>query len=369
MNRLRRIGGSSAFGPLFVFVVWALFLVCVVYLAGAPVDAAPPWERALSNWDTGWYLSIVEEGYHRDLTAQSNVAFFPVYPLLVRGISALGPSPVTAGVVLSLACFLAALFVLRRLLLTRLPPETSSNALLLTAFWPFSFFFALVYTESLFLLLVVAAFFFAGKERWWVAAACAGVASGTRVVGVFVAVGVVLSFFQSEAWRPTPRYLTKTAGLVAVGASGLLAFMGYLWAHTGSPVAFLQVQRFWPYRGDGVAGLSRIPEVLASGPVTSYEYFEILVSVIPLVLFLGLSIFVLLRRDPAWGAFSVTTLVAPVLTGSLASTNRYVLVLFPCFAALAELLKEKTAVVVAASAGLLGLFVYHYVFHSGIFIG
>ncbi len=369
MDRLRTAGGSSAFGPLFVFVVWAVFLVCVVYLAGAPVNAAPPWDKALSNWDTGWYLSIVEGGYDRDLTDQANVAFFPVYPLLVRGISALGPSPVTAGVVLSLACFLAALFVLRRLLLTRFPPETASNALLLTAFWPFSFFFALVYTESLFLLLAAAAFYCAGKERWWAAAACAGVASGTRVVGLFLATAVVLSFFQKEEWSPTPRYLAKSAGLALVGFSGLLAFMGYLWAHTGSALAFVQVQRFWPYRGEGVAGLSRIPEVLTGRPVASYEYFEIVVALIPLALFLGLSIFVLLRRDAAWGAFSLLTLVAPLPTGSLTSTNRYVLVLFPCFAALAELLKEKTAVVVAASAGLLGLFAYHYVFHPGIFIG
>jgi hypothetical protein len=368
MDRLRKIGGSSAFGPLFVFVVWTGFLVCVVYLASAPVNAPLSWDRALSNWDTGWYLSIIETGYHRELGAQSNVAFFPVYPLLVRWISSLGPEPVAAGVGLSLACFLAALFVLRRLLLTRLEPRAASNALLLTAFWPFSFFFGLAYTESLFLLLAAASFMFAHEERWWPAALCAGVASATRVVGVFVAVGIVLAFLQKDEWRPTPRYLMKSAALGIVGASGLLAFMAYLARHTGSALAFLEVQSFWPDRGQGVAGLKRVPEILTS-QASSVEYATLLVFLIPLVLFLGLSIYVLLRLDSAWGAFCLMTLLAPLLTGSIASTNRYVLVLFPCFAAVAELLKDRAAVVVAASAGLLGVFAYHYVFHAEIFIG
>lgn len=368
MDRLRTIGGSSTFGPLFVFVAWALFLVCVVYLASAPLNLPVPWESTQSNWDSGWYLSIVEEGYDRVLTEQSNVAFFPVYPLLVRGISVAGPDPVVAGAGLSLACFLAALFVLRRLLLTRLPPEMASNALLLTAFWPFSFFFALAYTESLFLLLAATAFLCAHRERWWAAAACAGLASATRVVGVFVALGVVLSFVQMEGRRPTPpRSLVKCAGLAAVGLSGLAAFMAYLWVHTGSALAFLEVQRFWPDRGEGIAGLGRISEVLTTHPVASYEYSQILLFGVPLLLFLGLSLFVL-RRDVAWGAFSLLTLIAPLPTGSIASTNRYVLVLFPCFAALAELLKGRAPVVVAASAGFLGLFAYHYVFHPEIFI-
>lgn len=359
----------SAFGPLTIFLLWAGFLVCVVYLAGAPINAAPPWERAVSNWDTGWYLSIVDDGYSTEVAGESNVAFFPVYPLLMRWFSQLGPDPVTVGVVISLACFLAALFVLNKLLRERASPTVASNTLLLMAFWPFSFFFALAYTESLFLLLAAGAFFFVHRERWWAAAALAGVASGTRVVGVFLAVAVVAAFFQKEGWRPSPRQLAKTAGLGLAGASGLLAFMTYLHFHAGNALAFVEAQKFWHNRRDGIDGLKWIGEVLRHRPPATYEYFSVLVYLIPFVLFVGLAVYVLIRRDAAWGAFSTLTLVAPVPTGNIASTNRYVLVLFPCFVALAELLKGRVPVVVAASAALFGLFAYHYVYHHGLFIG
>lgn len=360
------VRSPSAFGPLTIFVVWLGFLLCVVYLAGAPVNVPPPLQRAVSNWDTGWYLSIVNDGYATEVAGEANVAFFPVYPLLMRWFSQLGPDPVTAGVVVSLVCFVAALFVLNRLLRERESPAVASNTLLLMAFWPFSFFFALAYTEALFLLLAAGAFYLVHKERWWAAAACAGVASGTRVVGVFLALAVVAAFFQKQGWRPSPRILAKTAGLGLAGVSGLLAFMTYLHFHTGNALAFVEVQRFWHNRGQGIAGLRWIPEVLRHRPAATYEYFSVLVYLIPFVLFLGLALFVLIRRDAAWGAFSTLTLVAPVPTGNIASTNRYVLVLFPCFVVVAELLKDRTPLVVAASAALLGLFAYHYVFHPSL---
>lgn len=360
---------ARGFGPLAVFLLWAGFLVCVVYLAAAPVNATPAWEQTLSNWDTGWYLSIVDDGYATEIAGETNLAFFPVYPLLLSWLSKLGPDPVTVGVVLSLVCFLGALFLLRRLLLEKYSERVASSTLLLVAFWPFSFFFALAYTESLFLLLAVGAFYLVHRERWWAAAACAGVASGTRFVGVFVALGVAIAFFQKDGWRPALRDLAKTAGLLVVGLTGVLAFMAYLHAHTGKAFAFVEAQRFWHNRGAGIKALEWIPEVLTTHSPSTYTYVSVLLYLVPFVLFLGLAAFVLLRRDVAWGAFSALTLIAPVPTGNIASTNRYVLILFPCFAAAAELLKDRAPVAVAASAAFLGLFAYHYAYHPGLFIG
>lgn len=354
--------------PLAVFAGWAALLLCVLYVAGALANVQPPWRSAASNWDTGWYLSIVEDGYQTETGAQSNVAFFPLYPMLVAAMSRLGADPVAAGVVLSLACFLAALFLLHRLLRERFSPRTAWTALLLLAFWPFSFFFGLVYTESLFLLLVVAAFLFVDRQRWWAAAAAAGLASATRAVGVFVGVALLLAYFQ-EAWRPTVKATAKLAVLGAVSASGLVAFMVYLQAHTGDFLAFLRVQRFWPGRGRGFAGLGSVADVLKAGQGASYDYVATLLFVVPLLLFLGLSLYVAARIDVAWGCFCILTLLAPVPTGTLTSSNRYVLVLFPCFAAAAKVLGERAGAVVAASAGLLGLFAYHYAYHPGIFVG
>ena len=57
-----------------------------------------------ARWDAAWYLVIAHYGYSPELCARraARSAFFPLYPLGIRGISALGVPPVLAGVLLSL---------------------------------------------------------------------------------------------------------------------------------------------------------------------------------------------------------------------------------------------------------------------------
>ncbi|HYP22745.1 MAG TPA: mannosyltransferase family protein [Actinomycetota bacterium] len=356
------------FGPAAVFCAWLGFLICLVYFAGALVNAPPPWQRVTSNWDTGWYLTIVNDGYQTAVNGETNLAFFPLYPLVIRLLTKLGPDPVAAGVAFSLTCFLGALFLLRTLVAEKVSEQVARHTLLLLVFWPFSFFFGLVYTESLFLLLVVGAFFFVHRRHWWLAAACAGLAGATRAVGIFVAVAVVLAYFEKE-WSPTVKKSATILGLAAAGLSGLGAFMVFLKVHTGDFLAFLEAQRFWPNRANGISGLRSIPTVLQTRPSATWDFALVVIYMVPMVLFVVLCVYVLVKIDVVWGGFCLLALLAPVPTGSLASTNRYVLALFPCFVAAAKLLGDRAVVAAAASAGLLGLFAYHYTYHTGTFIG
>ena len=51
----------------------------------------PTFDR-LTAWDGRWYHDLVELGYMYDAAKPSNVAFFPLYPILVRAFSSLGIS-------------------------------------------------------------------------------------------------------------------------------------------------------------------------------------------------------------------------------------------------------------------------------------
>src|ERR1700693_1809305 len=83
-----------------------------------PLPRREPWpaeiqKRAppLARYDSGWYLAILERGYGPP-PAPGQVsphAFFPLFPLLSRGVaSLLGMDGFAAGQALSIACFLAA---------------------------------------------------------------------------------------------------------------------------------------------------------------------------------------------------------------------------------------------------------------------
>ena len=70
-----------------------------------------------ARWDASWYLVIAHYGYRPDLGAftASRAAFFPLYPLGLRGLSDVGLPPVLAGVALSVAALAAALYGIHRL--------------------------------------------------------------------------------------------------------------------------------------------------------------------------------------------------------------------------------------------------------------
>src|ERR1700681_3928475 len=76
-------------------VVVALGLVfSQKYLAIGRTDvwsAGPIWYQQLLQWDSEWYFKIVTEGYryNGDPTIQQNIVFYPLYPMLARGLAAI----------------------------------------------------------------------------------------------------------------------------------------------------------------------------------------------------------------------------------------------------------------------------------------
>ena len=71
----------------------------------------------VARWDAAWYLVIAHYGYRPEFGAFTapRDAFFPLYPLGLRALSDIGLAPVIAGVGLSIAAFMAALYGLHRL--------------------------------------------------------------------------------------------------------------------------------------------------------------------------------------------------------------------------------------------------------------
>src|SRR6202163_5171109 len=90
------------YGPYF----WAILIfLCsrVVVALGllfaqkyTPIDAGvwsagPLWYHQLLQWDSEWYFKIVTEGYRysSDPTIPQNIVFYPLYPMLARGLAAI----------------------------------------------------------------------------------------------------------------------------------------------------------------------------------------------------------------------------------------------------------------------------------------
>src|SRR5690606_22693412 len=88
--RVRVVGDGPTRRLLGWYAASRLLTVLVAILVGLtrPGQAVT---RFLSAWDGGWYLEVVSHGYPSVIpeiggrATESTIAFFPLYPLLVRG--------------------------------------------------------------------------------------------------------------------------------------------------------------------------------------------------------------------------------------------------------------------------------------------
>ena len=237
----------------------ALLIVAMVTVRTVPRIGPYPeqlYDRFLANdplfdgwarWDVSHYVAVARLGYG-DPDSPSHdggVGFFPLYPLLMRGAVAVvgdepeGPALAFAALAISFACFLVAVPLFAGLVADQLGERIARTATLLLCVSPFSFFFTAAYSESLFLLLVVASLRLGLSGRWRAAALVAGLATGSRLVGLAIAPALIFL-----AWRRGEpiRELVWTAVL---SVWGVVAYFGYLWVETGNPFAYFSAQANW----------------------------------------------------------------------------------------------------------------------------
>jgi hypothetical protein len=298
-----------------------------------------------ARWDSRWYFSIIQEGYtpSADLTQQySNLAFFPLYPYLVKSLGWFGldlPDGyyILVGVLLSNALFIAAMALLYRLIVVELGrgEGVARRALGLIFVFPASFFFASFYTESLFLFLALAGFTFALQERWALAGLSAALGVLTRSQGVVLLLALAWLYMERRGWRW--REVRTPVLWLALAPLALAAHFYHLYRVSGRPLAVFEAMSAW-------------------GRISTYNLgdpFRNLVNpwldVFKIDLVLGLLFFAcalyLLWRWPvrAYGIFAVLMICLPVYTGLLVSLSRYLAIVFPVFILLGEKLENRNA--------------------------
>jgi hypothetical protein len=165
--------------------------------------------------------------------------------MLMRGLVELfrvSPTPAHlafAGIVVANICFFVAVPLFARMATELVGDAGARNATLLLMVIPFSFFFNAAYSESLFLLLSLLSLICARNNRWWWAATFAGLASGTRLVGLALAPALLLL-----AWRRKAA-LRDLAAICVLSVSGVVAFFAYCAISFNNLFAYFDAQATW----------------------------------------------------------------------------------------------------------------------------
>jgi Gpi18-like mannosyltransferase len=350
---------SSLFWQIITGVaVWRLLLFVLAVLADrwlvydpsfpyAPEILAqlnlPRWLYSWGGFDGVHYLSITAKGYADTAFVQ---AFFPVFPLLLRFFA----NPLLAGLILNFMLTAAVALVLYQLVLLDYSAKVAKWSFLAFLLFPTSLFLGSLYTEPLFLLLVLGSFLMARKGQWAWAGILAGLASGTRIIGVLLLPALLVELWLQAKPKSIKQFIRerwRQLAWLALGLTGLLGYMYYLWLTFGDPLYFLHVQaEFGSGRQESLVLLPQViwryVKILWTARPFDWKYF-----VYAQEFFLSLGVLSALivwykRIRPSYLVFSLLSFILPTLTGTLTSMPRYVLACFPLFLLLGQYYSVKS---------------------------
>jgi hypothetical protein len=330
----------------------------------------------LNDWfyrDSQWFLSIVNNGYtYHGAGRVASVAFFPAYPLLIKSLQlALGLAPDLGAMMIANLAFLGALIYMRKLAEHEFGPSVARRAVFYMAIFPTAFFSFAPYSESLFLLCSIASLYYMRTERWWLAGLFGGLACGTRVLGIFLAIPFAWEYLRRHHWNPRRFRLDVLAGALIPAA--VVAYMVYLDGFTGDPLAFVHAEAGWfresvpPWKVI-ITSLSDIPKAGAYHP-----YFQAhaivensLMLCVAAVLLAG--IWLAPASLTLYGCSCLIFLLsAPIVTSDipLTSMSRYLFAIAPMYPILARLGRWPVfdRIYVLLSVGSLALFSCMFVNH------
>ena len=354
-----------------VFTAFVAFIVNVVFPLAQKqqftvLDRTHLLWDTFARYDSGWYFGIARHGYDFVEGGRNNLAFFPVYPLLMRYVGlALGGGQQNlylAGVIISWVAYVLAMVMLYRLGRTYLPRATAERAVVFASVFPFAFFYGVVYSEALFLLFTVTAFYGFRTRRWWLGAVAGALACATRVNGIMALPALGLLAWQSAGKDAAAR--KKALAAVALVPVGLVLYSMYVDTLSGSYFEWTYSIQRWNYSiaRSPITGFVFVISELVARP---YEYitthptapYDILNGFTGLVFILSLP-FVGRRFGAAYVIHMALNLWLPLSSGVFEGVGRYCAVLFPFFFVMATVrpfILRKGLLVVSAALYMLCL--------------
>ena len=313
-------------------------------------------------WDGLWYLRLARDGYPPLLPAvagraQATLAFFPLFPFLIRVVSAVpGVSDGAAGLVVSLASGGAAAWFVFRLAERLVGERAARRAAVLFCFFPGSIVFSMVYSEGLMIALAAVALRAMLDRRWLLAGVAGGLATACRPNAAVLVLAAGVAAVEALRLRQDRRALVAPV----LTMTGIAGFMGFLWLRTGTPGAWMRVQHdVWQQQVDFGRALLTWVGWLVSHPFADLERWIVAGGLVFAVAGLAL-----LRRR-GWPAPVVVYTAGVVALAAIYRVDvfrpRAVLAAFPLFVAYGDRLPPRmvTALTVLSAAGLFLLALYY----------
>jgi hypothetical protein len=352
-----------------------------------PQTDGPTLSTRVSTWDIAHYLRLSQEGYE---AGSQSCAFYPLWPLVIRANAFVTRiEPLVASLLLANVLSIIGLWLFYRLVERRCGPAISRDSLVLMLAFPGALFFSFPYTESLYLVILMLFFWGLELNRWFWVAVAGFLLPLTRAVGIFIV--LPLAWYLYEEWRradaatggstrgdeilgnnsrvePLNRGSRRESALAfldfrwsgltsaATRLTGMIAhrhwllllcpllgyatYFGTMYAWTGNAFEGFEAQKAYP-NSPSISNMFDIPAFWSAFTnVQSLDgmldsaldrgFFLLFLALLPAVW----------KLNRTWFWYTLPTGLIPALSNYFLSYRRFIMVLFPLFIVLAQLLAK-----------------------------
>lgn len=340
--------------------VFYLSMACLIAFSASRLDLKPDtsynWttektinhdfslSRIVSLWDGAWYMNLARDGYIFKPGTHSNVAFLPLYPLLLATLKLLFGNFYVPALLINFSALSIAVYFLEKLSKT-FKTERSPSIFMLT--YPTVIFFCAAYTEALFLALSIACIYYLHEKRLLIAAILGCLAALTRIPGLFLIIPFTYYLWQTKVITYKNILI---AGLIPLG-TGLYLLAQKI--YTGNALAFLEAQQAWG-RHFFHPNINHVYFATPAGIVNS------LIDLSATALLLLSCWYIYKKLDKGLGLYSAVVILVPLATGSPLSIVRFGMVLFPLYLLIAKFPK-LSSIYTYVSLPLMTLYVIQFV--------
>lgn len=301
-------------------------------LPGGPNGFLDRWD----SWDVTLFAKVAAygyDGYPQHYPDRDIAAFFPGFPLVLKGFHSIIPNWTAAGLLVSLIAGAIAVVFLSRL--AELDGVDGSRAALYLVLSPYAVFLAAGYSEALFLACALPGWYAARRGHWALASILVAGACTVRVSGAFLALGLVVMFLTtSRDWRVFP--------WLAAPFLALFGYMLYLHQLTGDWLRWQHAQASGWGRNFTAPweSLQTTWDAARSSVGTDYQW-SFRAEII--AVFVGVLLTGVLLARRSWGEATYVGLSVAALATSTyyLSVARATLLWFPLWILLAELAAKR----------------------------
>lgn len=190
---------AAVFGLSLSFrVIVFLISICAIYIFSENVNGFDGILNEYMKWDANNYVRIATGGYsyHVENGAYTTLAFFPLYPFLMRLAGGIFQNLQFSGLILSFLLYSGACAFFYRLFCMDYSKTTATRAIIYLSVFPHALFFGTLMNESMLLFTMAATLYFIRKHNWKWVGIFGAAAALSRMAGILLAIPAAAEWFE-----------------------------------------------------------------------------------------------------------------------------------------------------------------------------